>query len=666
MLAPILQSLAQPPYGEGIAGLGRLVAALRPPKGAGPEQAAANVTMLADLLERDDALRAGFQQYLLAVLRPRRKVHLFSDTGILDNLGFGETLRRRLAYKVLPPAVNDAYLKDVVGQLFYHPNDHAWVAAVDDELWFRLFGALTQGFQGDTGMHDALYEALRILSYRVATIGLEPELVRNHPDIERHESPFLRQNEVILALLAARMQGGDNGAAREAEVLLEQCREVAERVAKQATRSGVSISLTFLLQRLNQSLARMTTLLAIVSPTNAGAGLVAVQLFKDLIEADAHKYSLRHVFATNIDLIALRVTDNASKTGDHYVTSNRAEYLAMARSALGAGFVVSFMALLKILAAKLKLAPIGEALTYGLNYSLGFMFIHLVHFTVATKQPAMTAATIAASLGQAGQSRRDMAEALEGVAELTRDVFRTQFIAILGNIALAFPMAVLLGTLIHTYGSGHVVTPAKAAYLLAQIDVLSTPALFYAAIAGVCLFLSGLISGYYDNKAAYAQVPERLRQLRWLRKLIGVKNLTRLADYIDDNLGALAGNFFFGLMLGGMPTLGFLLGLPLDIRHITFSAANLGFAFVALDWHISGPLMARMAVGIAGIGLTNLAVSFGLALWVALRSRGVRYRSWLPLTKILLTKFVRQPSAFFWPPKPRAETKPEHSEAAPV
>ncbi|MCK7497160.1 MAG: site-specific recombinase [Comamonadaceae bacterium] len=40
----------------------------------------------------------------------------------------------------------------------------------------------------------------------------------------------------------------------------------------------------------------------------------------------------------------------------------------------------------------------------------------------------------------------------------------------------------------------------------------------HAAIAGVFLFLSGLISGYFDNKASYARIGERVARLRWLRR----------------------------------------------------------------------------------------------------------------------------------------------------
>lgn len=59
-----------------------------------------------------------------------------------------------------------------------------------------------------------------------------------------------------------------------------------------------------------------------------------------------------------------------------------------------------------------------------------------------------------------------------------------------------------------------------------------TAATIAAAIAGVCLFLAGLISGYYDNKCAYTRIPARLKQFRWLRKLLGEHRLDRFVAYI--------------------------------------------------------------------------------------------------------------------------------------
>ena len=72
----------------------------------------------------------------------------------------------------------------------------------------------------------------------------------------------------------------------------------------------------------------------------------------------------------------------------------------MYKAAAGAGAIIAVMATLKTLAARVTLAPLMQAFVYSMNYSLGFVLIHILHFTVATKQPAMTAAALAATVQQ--------------------------------------------------------------------------------------------------------------------------------------------------------------------------------------------------------------------------------------------------------------------------
>ncbi|MCQ9375971.1 site-specific recombinase, partial [Methyloversatilis sp. XJ19-13] len=169
--------------------------------------------------------------------------------------------------------------------------------------------------------------------------------------------------------------------------------------------------------------------------------------------------------------------------------------------------------------------------------------------------------------------------------------------------------------------------------------------------------LSGLISGYYDNQSLYHRVPERLLRVKWLRTLLGEARLARFARYIELNLGALAGNFLFGCMLGSTPVIGTLLGLPLDIRHVAFASANLAYGLEALSFDVDWHAIAIGALGVVLIGLTNLTVSFSLAMRVALRSRGIQPEDTRGLSVKLARRFLTRPRDFFWPPKdPPAET----------
>jgi site-specific recombinase len=355
------------------------------------------------------------------------------------------------------------------------------------------------------------------------------------------------------------------------------------------------------------------------------------------------------------------VTENASRTGEHYITSTRAEYFSLLRSAMGAGLVIAFMAVFKLLAARLQLPPLTEALIFSLNYGLGFMLIHILHFTVATKQPAMTASAIAASISESGGKSRD----LESLARTIAQTMRSQLAAILGNVLVVVPMAMLIAWGVFAVSGTHFITPEQAHHLLAGTDPIHSLAVFYAAIAGVCLFLSGLIAGHHDNLAMYNKIPQRLKQLRWLRRLLGEARLARVANYVENNLGALAGNFYFGCMLGSMPAIGILFGLPVDIRHVTFSSAYLGFSLVGLDFTQGSREVLFAVLGIALIGLTNLMVSFTLALSVAIKARKVTFAHWGMLLKSLGKYLRRQPGEFFLPPKMDIPESGKASEASP-
>jgi site-specific recombinase len=288
------------------------------------------------------------------------------------------------------------------------------------------------------------------------------------------------------------------------------------------------------------------------------------------------------------------------------------------------------------------------------------MLIHVLHFTVATKQPAMTAAALASTVQQQkGSKTAQIAE----LAALIINIIRTQFIAILGNISIAIPTAALI-TFLWQYNLGEpLLNHAKSAALLHSLNPFTSLAVPHAAIAGVCLFFSGLIAGYFDNLAVYRKVGPRLKQHRRLKRWMGQPRLDKFANYIETNLGALAGNFLFGIMLGSMGTIGFILGLPLDIRHIAFASAN----FIQGLMTIGGPDIGLILVSFLGvmlIGLTNLFVSFTLTIIVALRARRVRFAQWKPLAKLVTTHFLTRPSDFFWPPKQPVEVEEQNKNAS--
>ncbi|EJL94338.1 site-specific recombinase [Herbaspirillum sp. CF444] len=667
-----LEKISASPVNAELDLLIELVKAIRPKKREAPELAITNVRTLTHVLQQHPHHAATLRHYLLHLLSVRRQTSLYTDIGILSNDGFFSELHRRIAYRILPPALDDRYLPDCLEKIFPFNTDYVWMRAVPSEDWSALFDVLAQA---DSELPDPerideqktlteLLLAIQVLSYRISAIGIEPELIRIYSDVKAFESPFLMQNVELHRYLDGYMRhlNGDATPLEDAShvlVMLEQCQEVVKKIRNSTLRLGTSISVTYRLVRLDQHLDRLRKLLSLVDvgtvDTSASASVSAIagkrsiglELGLELIEAHNRKYTVRDLFAANINLLARNITENASRTGEHYIAEDRREYAAMYRSAAGAGFIIGFMSMIKILFSYLRAAPLVEAFLFSMNYSLGFMFIHVLHFTVATKQPAMTASRIAAGL----HSRDGRNIDLDSLTELIVKVIRTQFVAVLGNLSIAFPVAYLLAYGYFLASGHHFVTPDKAQHLLHDIDPFSSLALFHAAIAGVCLFLAGLISGYYDNKALYTRMSQRVARARWLNSLLGKARTARLGDYLENGLGGLMGNFYFGILLGTIGTIGFLIGLPIDIRHITFSATNFAIALVGLDHAVSWGVIAVSGFGVLAIGTVNLWVSFSLALFVALRSRQVKFRHGWPLLKSLCRRFLKKPVDFFIPPK---------------
>lgn len=625
---------------------------------------AERVQLLVSILANRPDLRDGLREALLSLFSGRHAVLLFATGGIYPETGmFGETFRR-FFHSLLPEADDNIQLKAVLGRIFRHL-DAEWLEQVPLDGWIALIRALhfdeAENRSGLDNLINDVFEALRVVAHRIAASGLEPEMLRLAPSLEKHESPFLMLCEEALSL-ANQVETPSSQAAsypfddgRHLFVLIDQARDAIERVHRQAMQYGASFHLTYSLHRLSQHLDRLEILARVVvslsrAPDETALGLVAT-LWRELAIAECRRNELRSFWRENIELIALRVTENAGKSGEHYISSTRAEHFAMLRSAMGGGIVIALMAANKIFLAKLGLSPLTEVLAFCFNYGLGFVLIHILHFTVATKQPAMTANAIAGVIEKtqekSGKHERDM----EPLVTLIARTVRTQIAAILGNVALAVPVAILFASMIYWLTGQHFVAPAKAASLLSEINPLTSGAVIFAAIAGVCLFLAGLVAGYYDNVCVYNRIPQRLLQLGWPHRVFGAQRWRRIVGYVENNLGALAGNFFFGFMLGGTAGLGMLLGLPLDIRHIAFSSAYWGYAMAGLQFGVEWQLAVLTVLGVMLIGVANLAVSFYLAMWVGIKARGVNFDKRKELGKALVRRLLHRPGEFFFPPK---------------
>jgi site-specific recombinase len=628
---------------------------LRPAPGRGSvAPVVASIEKFAIAFDERPALRKRLRAQLEQALETARHLPLYTEIGLFSRRGFVRELRERFYERINPRPLDRTNLKDLLAYVFHHRRDARWVSMLPDDAWWRLLAGLGFPFgessQARLRAWEEILYALNMLAVWVAAEELEPEFLRLDPAIATRDSAFVAlQREV--AQYAAAYQAWLTDGSREfyddkhVRVLLDQCQEQLRRLRRRAVTQGSSISLTNLLERLDQTLVRIDKLLDMLNPADIAAqSTAAMQVFRELVLANTARNSLRSLWQDNIKLLSRSVTEHASATGEHYITSTLAEYLQMFRSGAGAGFIIALMALIKIHLEDAGLSPGWKTVWVSMNYSLGFVLIHIMHFTVATKQPAMTAARMAAAIAETekGVARPDE------LADLMIQVGRSQFVAVLGNVCVALPVALLIGGLYSLAFGAPVLEAERTEYQLHRLAPLHGLALFHAAIAGVWLFVAGLVSGLFDNRCAYLNLPDRLRAHPLLRRLLPAQLRERFAIFIGRNYGALAGNFSFGILLGSTAYVGYLLGLPLDIQHVAFASANLGYVISTQFGHVLALL--PMLVFVLLIGAVNLWVSFALALYIALRARGARLGAVDRVLKAYLARIRARPREFLLPP----------------
>ncbi|WP_201553792.1 site-specific recombinase [Psychrobacter immobilis] len=626
-----------------------------------PTLANQNIQELIDILRQHPEYADGLSSFVLKLIIEYRQIALYTDTGIMSDQGFFNSLRRLIGHRFLPLLPQEDSVVELVGYLFDKRYDERWLANIKKDKWDELVELLKvdeQHLNLVATAKNSILNAIIILSYRISGIGLHPDLMEFYPQMLNYSASFVAQNQEAVLYVNQYREAHELDTLTDITpekavdpapllVMIEQCEDIVATIRKRIYKTGISIRLTNMMLRLDQSLQRMRILTELVADNYDKRDQALIELIQALITTASRRYSIGYLIDNNTKLLSRKVTENASRVGEHYISTDKSGYQKMFKKASIGGFIIAFMATLKILAYNLALAPMGRAFVNSMIYGLGFVFIHIVHGTVATKQPAMTAAAIASTISDGSGKKSHQ---LNKLSELVVDILRTQFVAIMGNIMLAIPVALIISFAWLQYTGAPMINTDKAAHLLHDLDPFHSLALPHAAIAGVYLFLSGLIAGYYDNLAVYNQIGARIQRHKLLQYLLPKTWLQRLGGFIEANLGAIMGNFLFGVFLGSTATIGYLFGLPIDIRHIAFASANLAHGLFNIsanqwDWQI----VFISILGVALIGMVNLMVSFSLALFVALRSKEVKFMEWSRLTKQLFSHMLTHPSDFFWP-----------------
>lgn len=597
-----------------------------------------------------------FGYYLRNVFSGKSFTHSLTEANILSENSFFPEFRKRLLDSVLPPVSDESSVWYVVNQVSVRPSvDYKYFKSIPkDELdtFFTILG-ISDFIIFPKVKHNILY-ALNVLAWRVIGNAMDMEVLRMVPEYQRLGNPFLALQDELDTLISEfkkdeRFQLNSKDVIyKQIKIYLEQCQNFVDTAFKNSSVYGISGRTNQSLLKIRQQLNRMQDILMLLVIDKSEDVLQnSKRLFMNILEYKSHKNNLKELADDSTRLLSHLITNHTAETGSHYIASGKKAYMDMWWKASGGGIIVGFLCILKMLYSYAPGSEFTHAFLYAFNYAMGFIMIYLMHYTLATKQPAMTAATMAKALSQDSKNTQKNYLAF---ASVVSKLFRTQFIAFIGNVVWAFPV-----TLAIIYGIDVLLNQnfamEKADKFLKELNPFESKALLHACLAGFYLFLSGIIAGNVANNSVFYQMPKRIAKNPIINGILGRNTAAKLSEYYSKNWAGIMSNFWFGIFLGATAPIGKFFGLDLDIRHITFSAGNFALGLYGKDFDITFGLFWTCFITIFLIGFCNFIVSFGLSIILALRSRKVYFSEFIKISKVVFQYFIKNPLMFFLPLK---------------
>ncbi|WP_431777620.1 site-specific recombinase [Ottowia caeni] len=633
-----------------------------------PDAAVARVRMLLDAAELRPEWLHLWHQWWAQFLSTTDATPLLADLGFAPRPAFMSELVNRLRRKLLPATPETTDLGELFGLLFPGEFDARWLRALDAGTLERLRSLLFRATPEDleqSGSPDfaqrVLLDALTYSISQIIAIGLSSEIrTRMSPDAMRTR-PFHELPSAFEVLRNAVIEHGRESAPSLVAIgqlreQLDACRAAAYSVYAHLEEHGISVHIEFQMRQLRQRIIRVKALLLCLE-TDAPA-LATAQLLSHLVRVNRDSRSLRALLRTSTELLAAKVTERNAETGEHYITRTRGDYTHMLKAAGGGGLVLAFTTWAKLFIVSLSLSAFWGGLAAGMNYAVSFVIIMLLQWTVATKQPAMTAPAMAAKL-----RNMDAPDAVEGFVSEVVYLLRSQFAAILGNVGVVIPLVMLLTYGLHYLGWDEVLDTHHAEKILTDHHLLGLTALF-ATATGLLLFASSVIAGWVENWFVFNRLDSVIAYHPRITGFLGRERAARWGRYWGSNISSYTANISLGLMLGLAPPILRFFGIGFEVRHVTLVSGQIAASAVELGWQVVHQSAFWWAVGgIVITGLLNLASSFYFAFRLALTAHNVtgvdRRRMYVALGQ----RVLRQPLSFLLPVRVKPDPVPSNGSA---
>ncbi|RZI65449.1 MAG: recombinase [Variovorax sp.] len=622
--------------------------------GTSPRAAAARVGLLLDALEGAPALRAQARAWWDAFTREVDLTALLADHGFAPRTAFLSELSERLRRKLLPGTPETTDASELFRMVLPGDFDARWIGLLDEATLTRVGALLVEPGDDALPASDAaprwrhtVMDAVTYCASQVVAAGFSPELRLRMSDPVRESRPFHRLMAELDDLQDEMFRTPRDETALQAAFIafrdrLDACRSGAASVYVHLEDHGISVGLVFRLRQLRERVLRIRELLdCMMSPTPHAS---VARLVGRLVTAGGERSSIRALIASNSSMLAAKVTERSAEAGEHYITRDRGAYLKMVRKAAGGGALTALTVLFKFAILALGLSAFWGGLWAGLMYAASFVAIQLLHLTLATKQPAMTAPAMAAKL-------RDLKTegAVDAFVDEVTHLVRSQVAAVLGNVGVVVPAVLAIAFALQRVLGRPPLDAAHATEVLHGLS-LAGPTMFYAAFTGLLLFAASIVAGWTENAFVLHRLDSAMRYNPRIGAFLGAARARRWADFMRTHISGFASNISLGLMLGLLPAFAAFFGLGLDVRHVTLSAGQIAAAAASLGpaaLHMPALWWAVAAVPL--IGALNVSVSFYFAFRLALRAHSVNAVDRARIRSAIWARWRSRPASFFVP-----------------
>ena len=575
------------------------------------------------VLDRNIEWKRKASKVFRSVFRDTSSVGLLVNAGISSEYTFWSEIRERGLRKILLEAPEDHDLLQFFRKIFSSDDEINWLAKIDT----IIFSKWMEFFNFEAPAEDPLVNkfntevrtALRILTIQSCGQGLSlpvGTLLPQDEDVNNNPFLFLVPN-LDRFLSIAELSASDAHHFFEA---LTPCEDFLQRVNDSLNQTGVNINLVHNIQLLKSRMERIR----ILAGTLADSTIASQEVLDFVLVLAADSYqgqSIKSFWSQTLQILSRKIVETNADHGHHYIARQADETWSLFYRACGGGFITAFTALTKAMMGALATAGMIGGLLSAINYSVSFLIIHFLDFSLGTKQPAMTASALSQKIRDS-ETQADMAELKKEIG----NIIRSQAVSIAGNVVTVFPVVLLMGLALKHIGSGEYgisISDQESHYILHSVSLLSM-APFYAMFTGVVLWGSSLAAGWANNWFLLRRQYEAIVHHRRFRFVFGTRGAERIALFWRDNISGIVGNTSLGFALGILPPLFKFLSLPLDLRHVTLSTGTVALALSSLGTPILQTAEFWLAIaGLFVIGFFNVTVAFALALLVAIRAQPI-------------------------------------------